>query len=224
MRDTPPESKQLFSRVPVFSILPDCIVHRLFGEAVFQFEREHGHPVDEQADVQRPLRLVPAVAKLAGDREAVLFEAFLRAGVVGRRRAVEQIQVQRSVLDPVAQHVDGAALVDLALQPIQKRAPRRSVLGKRERLGGFGLGYTQECRQLHQIDAILPIVIVGIAATPANAPIADMGFCHGARGRRLAGIARQAGANQAFKSAFGGVCVQRKAYWSVNGFIIRRPS
>ena len=58
-----------------------------------------------------------SVAKLPGHRKAVLLEPSLRLRVVLRGRAVEQIQVQRSVLDPVAQHVDGAAPADLALLP-----------------------------------------------------------------------------------------------------------
>ena len=93
------------------------IVRRLLGEAVLQLEREHRQPVDEQPDVQRPLRIVPAVAKLPGNREPVLREPLLRLDVVLRWRTVEQIQVQRSVFDPVAEHVDGAALGNLPLQP-----------------------------------------------------------------------------------------------------------
>ena len=62
-----------------------------------------------------PLRLVPAVAKLPGDREAILLESLLRLRVVRGRRAIEQGQVQRSVLDPVAQHLNGAVPADLAL-------------------------------------------------------------------------------------------------------------
>ena len=140
VRDAAPELEQLLARVAILLILQHRVVHRLLGKAVLQLEGEHRQPVDEQPDVQRPLRIVPAVAKLPRDREAVLLEPFLRLRVVSRGRAVEQIQVQRSVLDPVAQHVDGAALDDLALQPGQERTPRRTVLGERERLRGLGLG------------------------------------------------------------------------------------
>ena len=44
----------------------------------------------------------------------------------------------RPVLDAVAQHVDGAALADLALQAGQELAPRRAVLAEVERLGRLG--------------------------------------------------------------------------------------
>ena len=38
-----------------------------------------------------------------------------RSRVAGRPRAIEQVQVWRSVLDPVARHLNGAAPADLAL-------------------------------------------------------------------------------------------------------------
>ena len=189
VHDTPPEFKQLFARVPVLSVLPDRIVHRLFGEAVFQLKREHRQPVNEQPYVQRPLRLVPAVAKLPRDGKAVLLEQLLCLRVAGRRGAVEQIQVERLVLDPVAKRVDGAALADFALKPGQKRTSHRTFFGKRQRLGGFGLGVAQECRQLHQIDAVLTVVVVGIAATPPDTTITGSGFCHCARRGGIARIA-----------------------------------
>ena len=99
VRDAAPELEQLLPRVAILLILQDRVVHRLLGQAVLQLEGEHRQPVDEQPDVQRPLRLVPAVAKLPGDREAVLIEPFPRPRVVSRGRAVEEVQVQRSVLD-----------------------------------------------------------------------------------------------------------------------------
>ena len=55
-----------------------CLV-RLF----FKFEGGDRQAVDEQADVERPLRLVAAVAKLPHDGEAVLLEVFLRLRVPG---------------------------------------------------------------------------------------------------------------------------------------------
>jgi len=73
-----------------------------FREAVLQLEGEDRQAVDEQADVERPLRVVTAVAKLADDGEAVLLEALLRLRVSGRRRAAEQLQMVRAVLDAVA--------------------------------------------------------------------------------------------------------------------------
>ena len=56
--------------------------------------------------------------------EAIVLEALPGRLVAGRRRAVEQVQVVRSMLEDVAQHVDGAALEYLALQPRQEFALR----------------------------------------------------------------------------------------------------
>ena len=98
-----PNSNSFSRGVTILLVLQHRVVRRLLGEAVLQLEREHRQPVDEQPDVQRPLRLVPAVPKLPGNREPVLREPFLRLRIVLRRRAVEQIQLQRPVSDPVAQ-------------------------------------------------------------------------------------------------------------------------
>ena len=170
-------------------VLPHRIVNGLLGEVVLQLEREDRQAVDEEPDVERPLRLVAAVAKLPDDGEAVLLEALLRLHVPGRRRAVEQVQVVRAVSDAVAQHVDGAALGDLALQPGEELAPRRTVLVERQRFGGVRLGGLQECRELDPIDAELAVVVVGIAAAPARAAVAGAGLRCPALLRRIAGMA-----------------------------------
>ena len=77
------ELEQLLAGVAVLLVLPDRVVHRLLGEAVLQLEREDRQAVDEEPDVQRPLRLVAAVAELPDDGEAVLLEALLRLHVPG---------------------------------------------------------------------------------------------------------------------------------------------
>ena len=113
--DAPAQFEQLLPRIAVPPVLLDRIVDGLLGEVVLQFEGEHRQPVDEQPDVERPLRIVAAVPDLPGDGEAVLPEALPRLLVPSRRRAVEHVQIVRAVLDPVAQHVDRAALADLSL-------------------------------------------------------------------------------------------------------------
>ena len=123
-----PELEQPLAPVAVPAVLLNRVVRGLLGEAVLELEGEHRQAVDEQPEVQRPLRLVAAVAQLAADGEAVELEAFPGRLVAGRRRAVKQVQVVRSVLEAVAQHVDGAALGYLALQPRQKFALRDAVL------------------------------------------------------------------------------------------------
>ena len=199
------ELEQLLAGVAVLLVLPHRIVNGLLGEAVLQLEREDRQAVDEEPDVERPLGVVAAVAKLPDDGEAVLLEALLRLHVPGRRRAVEQVQVVRAVSDAVAQHVDGAALGDLALQPGEELSSRRTVLVQRQRFGGVRLGGRQECRELDPIDAELAVVVVGIAAAPARAAVAGAGLRCPALLRWIAGMAGQRRADQAFEAAFGGV-------------------
>ena len=109
------------------------------------------------------------------------------------------------MVDAVAQHVDAAALGNLALEPGQEFAPRRAVLGQPQRCRGLGLGGTQEGRELDQIDAVFAVVVVEVAAAPAHAAVARGRFGHRARRGRLAGMTGQRGADQAFEAAFGGV-------------------
>ena len=71
------------------------------------------------------------------------------------------------VLDPVAQHVYRAALADLTLQPRQELAARRAILAEAQRFGSLGLGGAQEGGELHEIDAVLAVVVLGIAAAIA---------------------------------------------------------
>ena len=64
--------KELLAGVPVALVLLDRIIHRLLGQAVLQLEGGDGQAVDEQAQVQGKLPLVPAVAELPRHAEAVL--------------------------------------------------------------------------------------------------------------------------------------------------------
>ncbi len=61
-----------FARVAVAAVLLDGVLDGLFGEAVFEFEGGGGQAVDEEAEVERELAVVVAVAQLAGDGEAVV--------------------------------------------------------------------------------------------------------------------------------------------------------
>ena len=163
------ELEQLLARVAVALVLLDGVGDRLLGQAVLQLEGGDRQAVDEQAQVERALRLVAAVAELARDAEAVGRVALGGLGVARRRRAVEEVDVVRAVLDPVAQHVDDAALADLALQPREELAPRRAVLAEVERLGDVRLRLAQEGRELREVDAVLAVVVLGRAADPAGA-------------------------------------------------------
>ena len=201
-----PELEEPFARVAVALVLLDGVSDRLLGQAVLQLEGGDRQAVDEEAEVEGALRLVAAVAELPRDAEAVGGVALGGLGVARGRRAVEEVEVVRPVLEPVAQDVDGAALGDLALQPRQELAPSGAVLAEVERLADVGLGRAQEGRELGEIDAVLAVVVARIAADPARAvgrrPLAD-GV--GRAGARIAGRAGQRRADQAFETALGGV-------------------
>ena len=126
--DAAPELKQLLARVAVAPVLLDRIVDGLLGEVVLQLEGRDRQPVDEEGQVEGQLGLVAAVPQLAGDAEAVGGVALGGRWVVGRGRAVEEVDVQGPVLDAVAQHVDRAALGDFALKACEEAAARRPVL------------------------------------------------------------------------------------------------
>jgi len=115
MGHAPAELEKPLAGIAVLSVLPDGVVHRLFRQAVLQLEGEDRQPVDEERDVQRALGLVAAVAQLPGHGEPVLVEPLAGRLVTLRGTAVEELEVVRAVADPVAQHVDRAALADLTL-------------------------------------------------------------------------------------------------------------
>ena len=205
MSNAAAELEQLLARIAIPLVLLDGVIDGLLGQAVLQLEREYRQAVDEQRDVQRPLRLVPAVVQLPGDGEAVPLEAFLCFFVAGRWRAVEEIQMVRAMLDAMAQDVDGAALGDLALQPREELAPGWAIFVQRQRFRGFGLCGAKERGKLNRIDAVFAVVVEPVAAAPTHAAVTGRRFADGGRRGRLAGMPRERGADQAFEAAFGGV-------------------
>ena len=119
--------KELLSRIAVPLVLLDRIVHRLLGEAVLELEGGDGQAVDEEAEVQRQLRVVVAVAELPGHGEAVLPVQDFSSLVPRRRRAVHQVDLVWTMLDAVAQHFDGPSPGDFPLQSGQEPAASRAV-------------------------------------------------------------------------------------------------
>ena len=64
--------EELLAGVPVALVLLDGVIHRLLGQAVLQLECGDWQAVDEEAQVEGKLPLVPAVAELPRHAEAVL--------------------------------------------------------------------------------------------------------------------------------------------------------
>src|SRR5262245_32781129 len=71
VNDATTELKQKLVRIAVALVLPDGIVNGLLREAVLELESNYGQAVDEEREVERKLALVPAVAQLSCDAEAV---------------------------------------------------------------------------------------------------------------------------------------------------------
>ena len=81
--DAAAELKQALARVAVALVLLHSIVDGLLGEVVLELEGGDGQAVDEQAHVERELRLIAAVAQLSRDAEAVLAKRSTAAGLSG---------------------------------------------------------------------------------------------------------------------------------------------
>ena len=203
VRHAAAELEEGLARVAVPFVLPDGVVEGLLREAVLEFEGEDGQPVDEEPDVQRALSVVPAVAKLAGDAELVLAEAPLGRLVLGRGRAVEEVEVVGAVLHAVAEDGDGAVFGDLALEAGEELAAGGTVLVEAEGGGGVGLGGVEEGVELDEVDAVLAVVVVVVAGGPAYAAVSGGWLADGAAGRGVAGVAGEGLADEAFEAAFG---------------------
>ena len=210
VHDAAAELKEPLAWLPVALVLLHGIGHGLLGQAVLQLEGGDGQAVDEEAQVEGQGVPIAAVAQLPGDAETVLRITLAGDCIAGRGRPVKEVELVRPVLDAVAQHVDHPALADLPLQPRQELAPRRAILGQVQRGGRLGLGDLQEDGELHQVDAVLAVVVVPVAQQPARAAVEGAGCSDRsrrspARGGRPYRLAGHGGDDQGFKSFFGSV-------------------
>ena len=144
MRHAATERKQFFSRIAVPFVLFDSVLHGLLGKAVFQLERSDGQAVYEQAQIQRQLRVVGAVAQLTGYAEAVLLIAFPGSQIFRRRYSVKQVNIMRTMLYAAAQRMDRALAGDNAFKAGQKLSAGWIFVMQIERRGNFGLRFLQE--------------------------------------------------------------------------------
>ena len=106
------------------------------------------------------------------------------------------------VPDALAQHVDGASLRDLALQPGYKLAHASAVLVERQRDGGHRLRNVEERGELELVDAELAVVVARTAGAPVDAAIGGLSLLNLADLRWIAGMAGQHRAALVFEAAF----------------------
>ncbi len=114
-------------RVAVAAVLGDRVVDVLAGERVLQLGGRDRDPVQEERQVDR-LRLVGRVGELADEHEPVCLvpRDQLRREGVGRLE-VREPDLDAEILDPVAEHLDRAALVELGGEPLEEVRPRSLV-------------------------------------------------------------------------------------------------
>ena len=108
-----------------------------------------------------------------------------------------------AVFDAVAEDGDGAVFGDLALEAGEELSAGGAVLVEAEGGGGVGLGGVEKGAELDEVDAVLAVVIVMVAGGPAGAAVGAGGFADGAAGGRVAGVAGEGLADEAFEAAFG---------------------
>ena len=161
MHDASPKLKNQFLRIAIAPVLLLRIRHRLFCEAVLQFERGDRKAIDEDTQIQCELGLVPTVAKLAGHTESVGGEERDGLLVAGRRCAVEKCQVVLLVFQSVAEQVDHAASGDLALQSRKNFRRRRVLVDSSAQL--HPSAWQTEMFVVGQNHRIFTVVVLGIA-------------------------------------------------------------
>jgi hypothetical protein len=108
-------------RVAVVAVLVDRVADAL-GEVRLQLRRRHGQAVEEEDEIEAVL-VVERIAHLPDHAEAVGLVArqdLLVEGEGGPELGHRECLAQTHHIDAVAEHVEGAALVELGADPIQQ--------------------------------------------------------------------------------------------------------
>jgi hypothetical protein len=192
--------QQRVLRVAICSVLLDGLSHGLPGQAVLQLGRRNGHPVDEQAQVQR---LVGArvVGELPGDGQPVLAVPLDQLGRQARCRSEErQLDRLAQVDDAVTQHVHRAPFVLLLGYPVGEALLGSGDVAAVERdqlVPLFVLGAADELEQFGSVERSVSVEVGlrilrvadlhGVVAARTDQPVADEGL-----ERRLVNVAHAA--------------------------------
>ena len=112
MRQTSAKGEQRLSRVTIFLVLADRVLHGLAAEQVLEFSGENGDTVQKQNQIEA-LLVLRAVAYLADNREEVGHVKAARLFVEpAGRPEIGQTERAAHILDPVPQHVEDAPAFD----------------------------------------------------------------------------------------------------------------
>ena len=209
MNHAPSKFEQGLPRIAVPFVLPDGIVDRLLGQAVFQFERHHRQTVDERTQVQSSLCLFGTVSKLPRNTESVLCMPLDRLFIFRRWSAVEQVEAQSAVPDAVSQDVDGPTARDFPLQASEELLASDVLpileIHNSEFRCHIRLCGVQERKQLLDVHSHITIVGPGTTSTPAAATRVRRGLAHHVRFTGQAIDASHVTHDQRFEGLFGSV-------------------
>ncbi|MNJ48863.1 hypothetical protein D3C77_440700 [compost metagenome] len=160
----------------VVTVLALGVFYRLLKLA-FQFQRRRGEAVDEQHQIQPWVVALPAAASLtrmgrvghfrhhAQAVALVTFEGVRVHAVVGLEAA--QLDLYRWQLKAVAQHIQGAALLQLAHQLLHQHAIRIIGVGLGELVPTLWPGVLEVTQHIFGIQRRAAVVAAGGADQPA---------------------------------------------------------
>ena len=163
MHHRPSEREQRLVRVAVLLVLLDRILRALLRQLVLQLEGYDGKSVDEHAEVERKPRRVGGVPELPRHAEDVFGEVRLGRGVLRPRQHVEHDEVRRIDLHALAQHVDDAALHDLAVQAVEELPLLLLALENAELRHLLRLRFAEKTPEPRLVNGVLAVV-VGVRA------------------------------------------------------------
>ena len=161
--DERPPTERHVPCVAVFAVLALGVLDGLVRERVLQLRGRDRDAIDEETDVERPVA-GRVVRELARDGQTIrLVQGVELGGQTMGRLEVRESDLDAVVVQPVAQDIDRAALVELFGEPLGELGPRafdptvdgdETPPGRRLRLG-------EEGEQLGGVEAIGPVEVTG---------------------------------------------------------------
>jgi len=167
--------------VAIEAVLVDCVVDRL-GEVGLEFGSGHRQAIEEQHQVDAVL-VAGGVAELAHHPQAVGGVAAEDLGVEGEGRP-ELGQLQRPLeaeqVDAVAEHVEGAALIELGPQAVQQGVGGAAAMVLLQSFPGFRLALLDPGQQIggeEGAGAVVGLVVAfGVEPAVGGQVLGDLGF------------------------------------------------
>lgn len=164
----------MMKRPRISSQASRCLIHGVrdgLGEVGLQFRRGHGDAVEEQPQVQAVL-VMQGVTQLPHHTQAVggIARREFRVHPEGRLELGEGDGLLRpQQRDPVAQHVQGAAGVDLVAHPGEQGIRRRGAVAFLQGRPGLGLARLHPGDEVGGIErqrAVVVLMVLGAAVEP----------------------------------------------------------